>query len=390
MTTDAQTTSSSSAGPVPLYHLSSQFRSWRYSEAELAEIRKNLNEQAVDRVRKLWEEEQSQRHEKPPPAPADPAPATSAASGSGSAPPSQPATPPPPSEIQYLTVEDEQALVTYYLTQVAAMCGAFKYPEIVTATAMTYLKRFYLRNTCMDYHPKNIMLTCVFLATKTENFATSIDQFAARIPNSSPSDILSLEFLVSQSLHFEYKVHHAHVALNGLVLDMQSAGPDASSIAAALPKAQSYCRFSRLTSAELVYTPSQIALACFRLADPALVEQWLAAKESRKRDQPAEIEHTGADKGAGQRAREAELERAEVGRVLDAVEATVVHGQKHPVDKARVKEVDLRLRWARNPEKDPNSALFKKRKAEEEAERREKDRAKMAKHPANDDSSVFD
>lgn len=37
------------------------------------------------------------------------------------------------------------------------MCGAFKYPEIVTATAMTYLKRFYLRNTCMDYHPKNIM-----------------------------------------------------------------------------------------------------------------------------------------------------------------------------------------------------------------------------------------
>lgn len=98
--------------------------------------------------------------------------------------------------------------------------------------------------------------------------------------------------------------------------------------------------------------------------------------------------------------------------MLDAVEATVVHGQKHPVDKARVKEVDLRLRWARNPEKDPNSALyvplpnelarrsltfsrlwacrFKKRKAEEEAERREKDRAKMAKHPANDDSSVFD
>jgi hypothetical protein len=64
-------------------------------------------------------------------------------------------------------------------------------------------------------------LTCVFLATKTENCSTSIDQFAARIPNSEPADILALEFLVSQSLHFEYKVHHAHVALNGLVLDMQ-------------------------------------------------------------------------------------------------------------------------------------------------------------------------
>lgn len=61
----------------------------------------------------------------------------------------------------------------------------------------------------------------MYLATKTENCSTSIDQFAGRIPNASPADILSLEFLVSQSLHFEYKVHHAHVALNGLTLDMQ-------------------------------------------------------------------------------------------------------------------------------------------------------------------------
>lgn len=165
--------------------------------------------------------------------------AGSSADGTASEGPSQPATPPAPADIEYLTVADEQALVSYYLTQIVALCNAFKFPEMVLATAMSYLKRFYLRNTAMDYHPRNIMyslslaqalkkiltshvirLTCVFLATKTENFPISIDTFAAKV-KTPPADILSLEFLVSQSLHFEYKVHHAHVALSGLVLDMQ-------------------------------------------------------------------------------------------------------------------------------------------------------------------------
>lgn len=149
----------------------------------------------------------------------------------------------------------------------------------------------------------------------------------------------------------------------------QSAGLDAAAITTALPKAQSYCRFSRLTSAELVYSPSQIALACFRLADPTLVDQWLDAKEQRRqktgKGRAATIPSGGAVDGEGrlpgqpERAQQlgGELEQAEMGPVLDKVQATIVHGQKHPVDKARVKEVDLRLRWARNPEKDPNSAL---------------------------------
>jgi len=37
------------------------------------------------------------------------------------------------------------------------MCGAFGFPEMVQATSMSYLKRFYLGNTVMDYHPKNVM-----------------------------------------------------------------------------------------------------------------------------------------------------------------------------------------------------------------------------------------
>lgn len=33
----------------------------------------------------------------------------------------------------------------------------FRFPEEVEATAVSYLKRFYLKNTVMDWHPKNVM-----------------------------------------------------------------------------------------------------------------------------------------------------------------------------------------------------------------------------------------
>lgn len=69
------------------------------------------------------------------------------------------------SAIEYLTVADEWSLVTFYLTKISQLCRAsfFRFPETVEATAMSYLKRFYLRNTCMDYHPKNIMSVLVSL-----------------------------------------------------------------------------------------------------------------------------------------------------------------------------------------------------------------------------------
>ncbi|KAL8291802.1 hypothetical protein RQP46_002060 [Phenoliferia psychrophenolica] len=283
--------------------------------------------------------------------------------------------PPPPSEIEYLTVSDELSLVTYYIQQVAALCTAFKFPVMVQATAMTYLKRFYLRNTCMDYHPKNVMLTCVFLATKTENHPISIDAFSAKI-KSKPDDILSLEFLVSQSLRFEYKIHHAHLAAYGLSLDLQTTETSSADLVAETDlKAQSFIRHSRLTDAEFIYTPSQIALSAYRLANPPLVDFWIGTKESRKGKEVATEN-------------EEDLARDELVECLDQITEMIQNAIANPVAKEKVKEVDQRLKWANNPEKDPNSALYKKRKAEEEAVREEKAQAKAAKHPAMD-QNVF-
>lgn len=106
------------------------FRSWRYSAQGIKTAREDLNKTAVKNVQALLREEYGESHQ-----------------------PEQQDV----EKIQYLSVSDELSLVAYYLAQLVRLAKAFNLPLATQSTAMTYLKRFYLRNTCMDYHPKNVM-----------------------------------------------------------------------------------------------------------------------------------------------------------------------------------------------------------------------------------------
>jgi hypothetical protein len=64
-------------------------------------------------------------------------------------------------------------------------------------------------------------LTALFLATKTTNNPISLEAYTSHIPKTASSDVLDLEFLVAQSLNFEFVVWHAHRALWGIWLDLQ-------------------------------------------------------------------------------------------------------------------------------------------------------------------------
>ncbi|KAK4054680.1 hypothetical protein OIO90_003492 [Microbotryomycetes sp. JL221] len=361
-------------GAMPLYELSSQFRHWRYSKDELDKIRQQLNEQAVDRIRLNIERERAQS--------------------------SVTQTSSEHDNIEYLTVQDELLLVQYYLTQISGLCGAFKFPESVQATAISYLKRFYLSNTCMDYHPKNVMLTCVFLATKTENCPCSIDSFASKVKTST-SDILELEFLVSQSLRFQYKVHHAHLCASGLLLDMQTTGASLEQLQQVYAQSKSFIRTSRLTDLEFVYSPSQISLACFNLTNSKLVESWLGFKHTRQTQKKRKHEElhstTKANKVSSNKSNDEddqtdlnELDKQRLIDVLVHIGEIILQTKENPIDKTRVTEIDKRLRVARNPEKDPNSLLFKNKQAQDQAQRDAKAKQRAAAQSINNDGSVFD
>ncbi|KIJ42027.1 hypothetical protein M422DRAFT_171760 [Sphaerobolus stellatus SS14] len=293
-----------------IYELSSQYRHWRFSPEQLAAIRRSLNEAAVGVIRDTFENDEpgSSQH------------------------------------IAFLTADEEHALVKHYITKVSQLCGHFRFPDEVEATAITYLKRFYLKNTVMDWHPKNVMLTALFLSLKTTNNAISLEDYTSRIPKTAPADVLDLEFLVAQSLGFEFAVWHAHRALWGMRLDIQTLpNVDTSALPEAYESALSHLKASRLADAELIYTPSQIALTCFACAAPDLASAWASAK--------------------GQSS------------VLNSIVPDILAMmEKDGVEPALevVKQVDKRLKICKNPEKVKGSKAWLKRQKEVEEAATEK------------------
>ncbi|EST08509.1 Cyclin, N-terminal [Kalmanozyma brasiliensis GHG001] len=383
-------------GPTSLYAQTSQARNWRFSLPTLSSIRSNANSTARERLTALWAAESS-------------------------------STPAPP----FLTVEEEQSLIAYYLVKISAITHALRLPELVEATATTYVKRFYLRNTVMDFHPKSLVITCIFLASKTENYPLNLGEFARKLAGKQASDkavveenrrtVLGLEFLVSQSLGFEYGVRGAHRSLYGLLLDVQDVGVGREEVRELAEGARGKLGTARLTDAEFVYTPSQIALACVRATGERgreVVGLWLdqktqlarkAALEGKKKRQAvreAEVVRATKVKQALARRSKAKLgaktqveetptpidpatvefddalleaqplgmTREELERVLDEIEAMITEretggytGQgKGAEDLERIKAIDARQKACMNPENTPGSRLYRKRQAEGE------------------------
>jgi len=252
--------------------------------------------------------------------------------------------------VSFLTPEEEHLLVKLYIGKVSQLCGHFRFPEEVEATAISYLKRFYLRNTVMDWHPKNVMLTALFLATKTTNHPIPLEMYTSAIPKTAPSDVLDIEFLVAQSLDFEFNVWHAHKALWGIYLDIQSLPDDmvdVSELQDIYRNAAKHVRASRLTDAELIYAPSQIALSSFSVVNPGLARAWALSKGS-----------------------------SAILPVIDDITSMITADGQAP-DVERVREVDKRLRICKNPEKIVGSKAYLAKKAADEARDQEK-RSKKA------------
>jgi cyclin H len=189
-------------------------------------------------------------------------------------------------------------------------------------------------------------LTALFLATKTTNNPIPLEAYTSHIPKTIPSDVLDLEFLVAQSLGFEFAVWHAHRALWGIWLDLQSL-PDAPAELSqdTYDIAMTHVRASRLTDAELIYTPSQIALACMSLSSPGFASQWSASKISVSANtlQPT----------------------------IETIKS-LIKRSGCPPDVESVRTVDRRLKLCKNPEKVVGSKAYLAKKADEEKQAEEK------------------
>ncbi|KAE8448187.1 hypothetical protein EG329_009791 [Mollisiaceae sp. DMI_Dod_QoI] len=266
------------------YRTSTQYRLWSYTPESLLALRTATNQIAADRVREAVRRIREGRNISS----ADTSEAENARSASAAI---------PDGEVDCLTVDEELKLVAFYCRQTIQLGDHLHVPTDVKATAIQYIKRFYITNSLMTYHPTDILKTALFFATKTENHYFRLTKFADAIGKTKPEDVLASEFLLTQGLRFTFDVRHPFRALEGAVLELQALSKGkipalpGGGIVGERPrdmdrrvkdahgKARDYLKTSTaLTDVYFHYTPSQIMMAALMIADKELVEWYIGCK----------------------------------------------------------------------------------------------------------------
>ncbi|CAG0900055.1 unnamed protein product [Cyprideis torosa] len=166
-----------------------------------------------------------------------------------------------------LTANEEALLLRNWEINLRDFCRRFQppMPRYVMGTAFHYFKRFYLHCSVMDYHPKEILVTCVFLACKVEEFNVTTEQFVDNIRGDKEKAyriIRDNELLLIRSLNFDLNIHNPFRPMEGFFIDIKTRTDWSSEEVDALrQQADEFVDKSFRTDAIFLYAPSQIALA---------------------------------------------------------------------------------------------------------------------------------
>lgn len=192
--------------------------------------------------------------------------------------------------------------------------------------------------------------TCLFLAAKTTNHPIPIEVFVPKFKNFKASDILEIEFVIAQSLAFEFWTHGAEKSLRGWFLEFQNKPENIDVLQRHLPTALDWLAKSRLTDAEFLWSPSQIGLACWRLSIPSVVDDFLADKYTTWTPP-----NGYADDEDGPLTYPYGIPLDRLKTILDDIQNTVKNSPD--LEQKQIKEIDKRLKSCINPERVPGTAL---------------------------------
>lgn len=178
-----------------------------------------------------------------------------------------------------LTPQDELIVVLYYASEkIKDFCEVFALPSQVRATSVVFFRRFYLENSVLEYDPRLMLPTCVFLASKAENYFIPIAKFCEPL-TVEPPQIMQLEFALLKALKFTLTVHNALKPLHGFFLDMQAntEGFEVAELATIHDSAKKIIIDAFVSDVVFLYTPTHIALAALMEVNELLTTQYMAS-----------------------------------------------------------------------------------------------------------------
>lgn len=166
-----------------------------------------------------------------------------------------------------LTHKEELYLLRRNLVKLREFCRKFQpvMRNSVIATAFMYMKRFYLNQSCMEYHPRDMAVTCAYLACKIDEFNVSIDEFIKNVQGDcrkAQKTVLSNEMLLMKKMQFHLTVHLPYRAVEGFLIDLRARYPPARDKTSQIAEAvEDYLEKAMYTDACFLFAPSQIALS---------------------------------------------------------------------------------------------------------------------------------
>jgi len=176
----------------------------------------------------------------------------------------------------FLTVNEHCKIVQHYESELKTYCQQQKLPSSVIYTACTYMKRFYLCTTVMEYHPRTMAFVFIWCACKVEEYNIMIDQLfkpfqATHNYDNFIKSINLFELTAMQRLNFNLIVHHPFRPLEGFIIDLKKRCPEfIPHIGKLRTIATEFLLVSLSTNSMLLYSPSKIAIAALFHAASAL------------------------------------------------------------------------------------------------------------------------
>ncbi|OQR82805.1 cyclin-H [Achlya hypogyna] len=184
----------------------------------------------------------------------------------------------PPNDVAVLSLEEEALVLNFYQVQVQQSCtGLFRTSDKVKSAAVVLFKRFYLSNSVMEFHPKYIAPTVIYVAGKVEEQYISVDSISEQL-SVDVNQVIAHEMIVLEGVRFQLIMYHPFRALTGFIDDVRayykSRGVDLK-----IPTLQSLHASATatindliLTDAPLLFAPACLALAGLQLTVEAAPE----------------------------------------------------------------------------------------------------------------------
>ncbi|KAJ6222947.1 hypothetical protein RDWZM_001492 [Blomia tropicalis] len=157
-------------------------------------------------------------------------------------------------DMQILTEEEYQKLMIFFSSFIQSLGEQLKVKQQVIATAIVYFKRFYVRNSLKCIDPLLLAPTCLFLASKVEEFGVISNNRLI-----STCQQVECEFYLMEIMDCCLILYHPYRPLVQYVQEWSNKD-------SILPTAWNVVNDSFRTDVCLLYPPHQIALACLHIA----------------------------------------------------------------------------------------------------------------------------